>query len=143
MSCQRRGTTLTEVLIAVIIIGILAALALPRFGRSLEMARAHHAVEGLRQIYAAEKLYRIREGFYYPPQPTHPAQANVNEINSNLGIRLEEVDWTYSVDTDSLDDFTAIATRNGGGPTYNGRQIQINQDGNLAPGPFPWLLSLP
>lgn len=56
-----RGFTLTEVLIVVAVLAILAAFLLPAIQRSREQARLGHCISNLRQLYLALKIY---EGDY-------------------------------------------------------------------------------
>jgi prepilin-type N-terminal cleavage/methylation domain-containing protein len=60
-----RGFTLLEVLIVVIIIGVLASVAMPLFGRQIERARATEAVTALGFIRKAmEECYLARNLSY-------------------------------------------------------------------------------
>lgn len=138
-----RGFTLLELIATITVIGVLSGLAVPMYGRAIESARGHQAVAGLRQIHTAERIYRSEDGFYFPHQPTHPGAADATEMYDDLNLFLDEADWTYSVDTTGLDDFTATATRSGGGAAYNGAQIQIDENGVPAPGAPAWPLALP
>lgn len=62
----RRGFTLTEILVALAIIGLLAALLLPVFGRARESSRQANCAGNLHSIYVATRQYR--EDFQgYPP----------------------------------------------------------------------------
>ena len=59
---RRRGAfTLLELLMVVIIIGILAAMALPQFIRAAEKARATEAFNLLGTVRSAENRYRAME----------------------------------------------------------------------------------
>lgn len=54
-----KAVTLTELLIIVIIIAILAGMAVPRFTKSMEDAREREARTTLELIYNAQKIYRL------------------------------------------------------------------------------------
>lgn len=57
MLSNRQGFTLIELLIVVVIIGILAAIAIPKFGQSREKAYVSAMQSDLRQIMTAQEIY--------------------------------------------------------------------------------------
>ena len=100
---NRKGFTLVEVLIVVIIIGILAAIGIPQFGASIEKAKGGEARAGLGHIQTGEKVYYAENEIY---------TSNVGELD----IALTERYWDFTIlvtgDNDEL--YTATATRSGG-----------------------------
>jgi type IV pilus assembly protein PilE len=59
-----KGFTLIELMIVVVIIGILAALAIPRFMRSTTKAKMSEARQLLKQIYTMQRAYRQENDTY-------------------------------------------------------------------------------
>lgn len=53
MKKNRQGFTLVEIMIVVLIIGLLAAIAIPSFTRARERARTNTCINNLRQISSA------------------------------------------------------------------------------------------
>jgi prepilin-type N-terminal cleavage/methylation domain-containing protein len=90
---MRQGYTLIEILVVVLIIGILATLAAPQFAKTKERALDKEAQATLRIIQAAERIYHMEIGAYWPGND--PA-----ELNPELKLSLPEsgANWDYSAD---------------------------------------------
>jgi len=58
------GFSLIELLIVVLIIGILAAIAIPAYGTMVEKARAQEAIINLRALFAAQEIHYEYNGHY-------------------------------------------------------------------------------
>ena len=60
----RKGFTLVELAVVIIIIGILAAFAVPRFLDSVERSKAGEALNYLSAVRSAQERYQVRQGTY-------------------------------------------------------------------------------
>ncbi|MCG3176035.1 MAG: hypothetical protein MOGMAGMI_00973 [Candidatus Omnitrophica bacterium] len=124
---NRPGFTLTEVLIAIVVIAVLAGLAVPNFSRTIEQARSNEAVANLNVIRMGQRIYRLNQGRFWPaPDGTN---STLGDINNNLNVDLDtEFYNTISVtSTGAGTAFTATASRGNAG----NKQFTIDQDGNV------------
>ncbi|WP_269543048.1 type II secretion system protein [Cerasicoccus fimbriatus] len=59
---SKKGFTLVEIMIVVVIIGLLAAMAIPAFQKVREQSREKAITNNLRQIASAGQQYILEEG---------------------------------------------------------------------------------
>ncbi len=77
----RSGFTLIELLVVVLIIGILAAVALPQYQKAVDKARAAGAIHMLTQIAKAESLHYLEYGEF--TQSLHDLDIGIPGIKSD------------------------------------------------------------
>ena len=129
------GFTLIELITVVIIIGVLAALALPQYTRFIERSQASTAKNALNMIRKAEATYFALNSQYL-------ACTSNSGSSCNLTIEIPEVarvfnytagagkDWEYSVNSAMpFNNFTATATRRKG--VYTPSTITITDTGAM------------
>jgi prepilin-type N-terminal cleavage/methylation domain-containing protein len=97
---NRYGLTLMEMVIVVVVVGILAAIALPNFTPMRSQTIDREAQASLKLIQAAEKIYRMEASDYYPMVGSGVAEVtDHNLINTNLKLMLPlpaaNVYWSY------------------------------------------------
>jgi prepilin-type N-terminal cleavage/methylation domain-containing protein len=88
-SCQKkinnqRGFTLVELLIAVAIVGILAALAIPSFVGYVKESRLSEAATNIQGILESEQAYFLRFQRYTAQLPICPADPPADKDTSQL-----------------------------------------------------------
>ena len=117
---MKKGFTLLELLIVVIVIGILAGVAIPQYLKVVERGKVAKAKNNLALIAQAEKMYRTEHTSY---------TSDISLLDDWIeGLRTTDDDWDYTVeDIDDPDTFTAKATRKGSGGDYGGTTVTINQ----------------
>lgn len=115
------GFTLVELMIVVIIVGILAAVAIPMYQRSTERAKAAEAVAALGTIRVSLRNYYAEHRTYANAAFVDGADITVNNI---LDVSNTDLDGRYF----STDCYTF-----NGVPTANAYSIECNGSISTAP----------
>ena len=129
---RKKGFTLVELIVVVIVIGILATVAVPQYLKATERAKLGKARNAMALIAQGEKLYRADLDTYI--------NTALDANNAVLGPYVELVDvdadpdWSYQVTGAGAGAFLITATRTGG--SNNGESITLNQAGVWAMGGF-------
>ncbi len=102
-----RGFTLTELIVVVVVLGIMAGFAIPNYTKSIDRSYRKDGTVNLTAIYAAEQIYyNNNNGSYWPAS----GSGDVSAINSNLGLGILSNNLTYSCSGDGST-FSCTATR--------------------------------
>ena len=94
MLTNKKAFTLIELLVVVLIIGILAAVALPQYQKAVYKSRASEALALLKAIVQSQEVYYLANGEY-----TNDISKLDEEVPSNListGEELPENSYIYT-----------------------------------------------
>lgn len=130
--CFLKGFTLIELLVVVLIIGILAAIALPQYQKTVERARASEALTNLRALVSAEKVYQMTNGTATTDLSLLDIQLS-GEIDADGKMVLPH--FTYfigNINNATKEGFEAVANRNNSGEELTDYYIYYTYTGNYA-----------
>lgn len=103
--------TLTEILVVVIIIGVMASFTIPNYTKSIERSHRRDAETQLKTIWSANQIYRAQNGAYWPPDDNGGAGYDITAINSTLGLGIIPNGMDYICTSALTDTFTCRADR--------------------------------
>ncbi|MEK6714548.1 MAG: prepilin-type N-terminal cleavage/methylation domain-containing protein [Candidatus Omnitrophota bacterium] len=94
-----KSFNLIELMIVVIVIGILSAIAIPKFQQAIEEAKFKEAQAVLKAIRNAEKVFKAERGVYVG---VNIDESDVNKRNWWTMLNIQEVadvpnEWSYGV----------------------------------------------
>ncbi len=128
-SGSKRGFTLMELCIAMLIISLMMTLASPMFTQAIEHSRLDTAAANLKGLWAAQRVYWLEERHFAPLLANLQA---MDLVDSAIAESASNPNAVYVFDILSASDsqFVCRAVRSGSG-VWSG-EISIDQDGTLS-----------
>ncbi|MBI5149670.1 MAG: prepilin-type N-terminal cleavage/methylation domain-containing protein [Candidatus Omnitrophica bacterium] len=108
---DRRAFTLIELIFALLIVGILASIALPRFSHTVEKSRITEAINILSTLRDAQELYRQEKGTYTAVRddldvtintPAYFLMPTVDDVEPIASIRRNAGGYDYTLTIDGI-----------------------------------------
>ena len=140
-SCKR-GFTLVEVLIVVVILGVLAGIVIPVFAGASDDAERTTFVSNIRTFAAAAEFFRSRTGQYLEDSNSGTCPTGFEDyIQENRWENGTPLGGVWDAELNSFGITSAIGVHfNGQGATRNAAYMQevdqLFDDGNLETGGF-------
>ena len=118
MSDNKRGFTLIELLVVVVIIGILAAIAIPKFSATKDKAKMASVKSDLRNTMTAEEAY-FADYSTFGTLPQLQVNSNYSLSTGNSGTVVPAVNgYTATISNATISSGTTSCTvQSGGGAT--------------------------
>ena len=124
MTNSRKGFTLVELAVVIVIIGVLAAFGVPQFLKSVERSKAAEAFNYLSAVRSAQERYLAKEGAYCVN--TDSAKMDISQVAPKyFDVGTIQADHTNA----SSPSWEMTLTRKSATSSYGGYTVRFTQQG--------------
>ena len=144
MTQSRKGFTLVELAVVIVIIGVLAAFGVPQFLKSVERSKAAEAFNYLSAVRSAQERYLAKEGAYADSgtsgsldiNQVAPKYFDVGTIKASHSVASSpswELTLTRKTATSSYGGYTVRFTQNGFDTATTSPSIMFTDTAEICP----------
>lgn len=116
MRCK--AFTIMELMVVVIVVGVIAAFAIPNYTKANNRAEERQMIVNLRSIISAQEIYKAQNGSYWPAGAYAVPTGNqgLPQLNTDLKLNIiSDSKYTYVCSSDTAQDFECFASYSSAG----------------------------